>query len=66
MKLPLSAPLINTLFLLTDTVLIMALCPEIFLRKVPYGHFHTFILSEAAEQKVYSLGWNAIALTDFL
>lgn len=44
----------------------MALCPEMFLRNVPSGHFHTLMLSDEADANVYSLGWNAIALTDFL
>jgi hypothetical protein len=42
------------------------LCPDTFLRNYPLGHFHTFMLSLAAEAKVYSDGCYTSALIDFL
>lgn len=32
------------------------LCPEMFLKNSPLGHFHTLMLSEAADANVYSFG----------
>jgi hypothetical protein len=46
--------------------LIIELCPERFLKKLPSGHFHTFILSLAPEAKVYSVGCTNNVLIDFL
>lgn len=63
---PLSAPLMATLSLLNAIVLTIALCPDMFLKKIPSGHFQTLMLSGAADAKVYSFGWTAKALTDFL
>lgn len=50
----------------TDKEFIIELCPEMFLKKLPSGHFQTFILSLAADAKVYYVGCIIKDLTDFL
>lgn len=58
----------NTPSALTESVLIIALCPLKLNVKVPSGHFHFLILLPPAEPdaKEYSVGWIASARTDFL
>lgn len=52
--------------LFTASASMMELCPAMFLRNSPLGHFHTLMLSLAAVAKVYSVGCSTIALMDFL
>ena len=53
---------------LTESVLMMALCPAKLKTKLPSGHFHFLILfpPAAPDANEYSVGWMARARTDFL
>ena len=58
----------NTPSALTESVLMMALCPLKLNTNEPSGHFHFLMLLPPAdpEAKEYSVGWMASARTDFL
>src|SRR6266702_359123 len=64
----LAPPEKNTPSELTDKVLMIALCPPKLKTNAPSGHFHFLMLFPPPEPvaKEYSVGWMAIARTDFL